>query len=267
MQVAVTDVSGARPTSTSFVGRRDELARLRALLAGNRLVTITGAGGSGKTRLAEELVAHLARSFDAQIAIAYLADLGGLEEVGDVLATAVGLRGGGEPLAALVEYLGSRRFLLVLDNCEHVREASAELATALLRSCGGVTLLTTSRRPLLVPGEQLFPIEGLPDDPAVTLFTDRVRLSTPSFVLKEDQRPEVVRLCARLDGMPLAIELAAARLRYLGLAELAERLSGHLADLGSAEAVTAERQRTLRGAIDWSHDLLDDRQRILWRRL
>ncbi len=267
MQIAVMDVSGARPPSTSFVGRRDELARLRSFLAGNRLLTITGPGGSGKTRLAEELVAHLARSFDAGIAVAYLAGVGEPAEVGEVVMASVGLHGGGEPRAALVDYLGSRRFLLVLDNCEHVRDAAVELVTALHRSCPGVIVLATSRRPLMVPGEQLFPIEGLPDDAAVTLFTDRVRLASPSFVLAESQRAQVVGLCARLDGMPLAIELAAARLRHLGLAELAERLSGRLADLGSADSVAPARQRTLRGAIDWSHELLDEPQRILWRRL
>jgi len=267
VQIHVMEVSGARPLSTTFVGRRDELARLRSLLANNRLLTITGPGGSGKTRLAEELVAHLSRSFDAGIAVAYLAGVGEPAQVGEVVMAAVGLRGGGEPRAALVDYLGSRRFLLVLDNCEHVRDSAAELVTALQRACEGVIVLATSRRPLMVPGEQLFPIEGLPDDAAVTLFTDRVRLAAPSFVLDDAQRSLAVRLCSRLDGMPLAIELAAARLRHLGLTELDERLPGRIADLGSLDLVAPARQRTLRGAIDWSHDLLDEPQRILWRRL
>jgi non-specific serine/threonine protein kinase len=267
VQIKAVDVSGARPPSTTFVGRRDELARLRLLLAGNRLLTITGPGGSGKTRLAEELVAHLSRSFDAGIAVAYLAGVGEPAQVGEVVMASVGLRGGGEPRAALVEYLGRRRFLLVLDNCEHVRDPAAELVTALQRACEGVIVLATSRRALMVPGEQLFPIDGLPDDAAVTLFTDRVRRASPSFVLDDAQRSLAVQLCARLDGMPLAIELAAARLRHLGLHELEERLSGRLADLGSPDLVAPARQRTLRGAIDWSHDLLDEPQRIVWRRL
>ncbi len=267
MEVTAEGVIGARPPLTSFVGRRAELGRLRALIASSRLLTITGPGGSGKTRLAEELLSQLARAFGGGIALAYLAGAGEPADVGDTVAASVGLRGAGEPAVALVEYLRTRRFLLVLDNCEHVRVAAAELAGRILRSCPEVTLLATSRSPLMVPGEQLFPISGLPDDSAVILFTDRVRLASPSFVLAEGQRPIAVRLCAILDGMPLAIELAAARLRHLGLAELEERLTGHLADLGSDASAASVRQRTLRGAIRWSHDLLDDSQRVLWRRV
>jgi predicted ATPase/DNA-binding CsgD family transcriptional regulator len=267
--VAITpgEITGTRAPLTTFVGRRDELTRLRALLAGGRLVTITGPGGGGKTRLAEELVTGLARSLNGGVAFAYLAGASDPVEVGDILAAAVGLRGSGEPASVLAEYLQPRRFLVILDNCEHVRAAAAELVTRLLAECPDLTVLATSRRPLLVPGEQLFPIEGLPEDPAVTLFVDRVRLASPSFVLGEGQRSLVADLCARLDGMPLAIELAAARLRHLGLTELVARLTGRLGDLGSTDSTAPARQRTLRGAIDWSHDLLDDPQRVLWRRL
>jgi non-specific serine/threonine protein kinase len=261
------DLSSARTPSTSFVGRRDELARLRTLLGGGRLVTITGPGGSGKTRLAEELAAQLSRSFDARVAVAYLAGVGAAGDVGGVVMASVGLRGGGEPLAALVEFLGRQRLLLVLDNCEHVRDAAAELTARLLDTCSSVTVLATSRRPLLVPGEQLFPIEGLSDEAGIALFTDRVRLASPSFVLGDAYRSRAVELCARLDGMPLAIELAAARLRHIGLPELVERITGRLTDLGSPDSVAPERQRTLRGAIEWSHDLLEEPQRVLWRRL
>jgi serine/threonine-protein kinase PknK len=267
MQITAEDGTGARPTLTSFVGRRDELVRLRALITSSRLLTITGPGGSGKTRLAEELVTQLARSLSHAVAVAYLAGASKPADVDEIVAAAAGLRGRGEPATTLLEYLRDRRFLLVLDNCEHVRDATAQLALRILQSCPGVTLLATSRRPLMVPGEQLFPVGGLLDDAAVTLFTDRVRLALPSFVLAEDQRPLLIRLCARLDGMPLAIELAAARLRYVGLAEFEDRMTGHLADLGSVGSVAPERQRTLRGAIDWSHDLLEERQRVLWRRL
>ena len=141
------------------------------------------------------------------------------------------------------------------------------LAARILGECPAVSIVATTRSPLLVPGEQLFPVGGLVGDSAVALFTERVRLASPSFVLLEDQRPLVSGICARLDGMPLAIELAAARNRYLGIVELAERISGHLADLGSVGSAGPERQRTLRAAIDWSHDLLSDAQRVLWRRL
>ena len=267
MQVGGADPGGARAPSTSFVGRRDELASLRSLLGGSSVLTITGPGGSGKTRLAEELVAHVARTFDRQVAVAYLAGAGAPEEVADVVMAAVGLHGGGDPSVALAEYLGPRRFLLVLDNCEHLRLAAAELVVHLQRTCPEVVVLATSRRPLAVPGEQLFAIQGLGDGAALTLFTDRVRLVSPSFVLTEAQRALAAGLCARLEGMPLAIELAAARLRHLGLADLSERLGRRLGDLGSEESLAPARQRTLRGAIDWSHDLLDERQRIVWRRL
>jgi non-specific serine/threonine protein kinase len=267
VHVSSADPGGARAPSTSFVGRRDELASLRSLLGGSRVLTITGPGGSGKTRLAEELVAHVARTFDRQVAVAYLAGAGAPEEVAEVVMAAVGLHGGGDPLAALAAYLGSRRFLLVLDNCEHLRRAAAELVVHLQSACPGLVVLATSRRALAVPGEQLFAIQGLTDGAALTLFTDRVRLVSPSFVLTDAQRALAVALCARLEGMPLAIELAAARLRHLGLADLSERLARRLGDLGSEESLAPARQRTLRGAIDWSHDLLDAEQRIVWRRL
>jgi predicted ATPase/DNA-binding CsgD family transcriptional regulator len=267
VQVMNVEPGGARAPATSFVGRRDELAQLRTLLAGARLLTITGPGGSGKTRLAEELAANLSRAFDREVAVAYLAGAGAAAEVGEVVMAAVGLHGGGDPREALAEYLGGRRYLLVLDNCEHLRRATAELVVDLQATCAGLVVLATSRRALAVPGEQLFPIQGLTGGAALTLFTERVRLASPSFVLTEDQRALAVGLCARLEGMPLAIELAAARLRHLGLADLAERLARRLGDLGSEESLAPARQRTLRAAIDWSHDLLDESQRIVWRRL
>lgn len=267
MNVIAMDGVGARVPLTSFVGRREEIARLRGLMAESRLVTITGAGGSGKTRLAEELVAGLARSLKGGAAFARLAGISDPSEVTTVVAAAVDLRGGGDAMAALIEYLRERRFVLVLDNCEHVTDGAARLASQILERCPAVAILATSRRALLVPGEQLFPIEGLTESAAVTLFAERVRLVSPSFVLAESRRPLAVTLCDRLDGMPLAIELAAARMRHLGLGELVERLSGHLTDLGSTSGVAPERQRTLRGAIGWSHDLLDEPQRALWRRL
>lgn len=267
MHVAVEDGVGARSRSTSFVGRRAEVADLRALLAASRLVTITGPGGVGKTRLAEELVSQVARSFGGAVSFSYLGEVVDGSEVADIIAAAVGLRGDTEPEAALLVYLRKRRFLLVLDNCEHVRGAAARFASRALAACPGVTILTTSRRPLLVPGEQLFAVEGLGGDHAVALFTDRIRLGVPSFVLTELQRPIAAEICRRLDGMPLAIELTAARLRHIGLGELEERLQGRLADLGSGNSVAPPRQRTLRGTIDWSYDLLTDAQRTLWQRL
>ena len=260
--------NGARIPLTTFIGRRDELTRLRSLIADRRLVTITGPGGSGKTRLAEQIVAGLARSLNGDVAFAYLAGTQRPVEVADALAGSIGLRGrAGEPAEMLVEYLRARRQLLVIDNCEHVRDAVAGLVADILRSCPGVTIVATSRRPLSIAGEQLFPIAGLHEGAAVSLFTDRARQASPDFTLTDEARPIVADLCARLDGMPLAIELAAARARHIGLATLARRVTGHLADLGSGPATAPERQRSLRGAITWSHDLLGDAQRTLWRRV
>ena len=267
MHVVDAEPTGARAPTTSFVGRRDELAALRSLLGASRVLTITGPGGSGKTRLAEALLAGVARTFEQQVTVAYLAGTTAAEEVADVVMAAIGLRGRGDPRAALIAYLQPRRFLLLMDNCEHLRNAAAELVADLQLACPKLIVLATSRRPLGVPGEQLFPIQGLSEAAALTLFTDRARLVAPSFELTEAQRRVAVDLCARLERMPLAIELAAARLRHLGLDDLSARLARRLGDLGSAESLAPERQRTLRGAIDWSHDLLDERQRIVWRRL
>jgi non-specific serine/threonine protein kinase len=266
-RVAVDGGRGRIPLTT-FVGRRHELSRLRDLLAGSRLVTITGPGGSGKTRLAEQFVGSIRRSRNDAAAFAYLADARSPVEVLDTVAHSVGLRGRvGEPGEMLVEYLRMRRRMLVIDNCEHVLETVATLVSELLRRCPGVTIVATSRRPLSVPGEQLFPIEGLHDAAAVNLFVDRARQAAPSFDLSLEDRDIVAELCAHLDGMPLAIELAAARTRHLGIATLARRVSGHLADLDAGPRAAPERHRSLRGAITWSHELLGDSQRILWRRL
>ena len=259
---------GRRIPLTRFVGRRDELAGLRALIAGSRLVTITGPGGSGKTRLAEQFVASLERSSSGRAAFAYLASTRAPIEVVDAIAGAVGLRGrAGEPSEMLVEYLRTRRYLLALDNCEHVQDTVVELVSTLLEACPNVTIIATSRRPLSIPGEQLFPIAGLKDAAAVSLFVDRARQSSPGFEPSDKDMVIVGSLCARLDGMPLAIELAAARTRHLGLATLGRRMAGHLADLDSGPRAAPERHRSLRAAITWSHDLLGEAQRTLWRRL
>ena len=259
---------GVRIPLTTFVGRRHELGRLRSLIAERRLVTITGPGGCGKTRLAEQFVASLARSLNGGVAFAYLASARAPLEVVDAVASSLGLRGrAGEPGAMLVDYLRSRRHLLAIDNCEHVQDTVARLVSELLQECPGVTIIATSRRPLSIPGEQLFPIAGLQDAAAVSLFVDRARQASPGFDLSDEGWSIVADLCARLDGMPLAIELAAARTRHLGLATLARRVTGHLADLDSGPRTAPERQRSLRGAITWSHDLLGDAQAILWRRL
>jgi predicted ATPase/DNA-binding CsgD family transcriptional regulator len=263
-----TGTSGRRAL-TSFVGRRHELARLRALLSEHRLVTITGPGGAGKTRLAEELAATITRSLEGGAAFAYLAAAHTPIEVSEVVATAAGLRNRGPRAVGteLVDYLADRRLLLVLDNCEHLAAASAALVAELLGACPGVTIVATGRKPLHVPGEQLFPIGGLLPDVASELFADRVRLAAPDFELDDTSHRLVKEICVRLEGMPLAIELAAGQVRSLGLSDLSRRLEGHLPDLASRSTVGPERQRTLGQAVAWSHDLLSDAQRVAWRRL
>ncbi|HEY4752718.1 MAG TPA: AAA family ATPase, partial [Candidatus Limnocylindrales bacterium] len=254
---------------TSFVGRREELARLRSILSSGRIVTICGPGGAGKTRLADELALGLRRSLDGSVATAYLAPAGSADDVVGIVARAVGLRHlGTRALSAeLAAFIGTRRLLLLLDNCEHVSESAAELTAGLLRSCPRLLLVATGRRPLHVPGEQLFPIGGLRDDHAVALFIDRARLAAPSLPIDADARGTIDRICARLDGMPLAIELAAAQTRWIGLTDLARRLDEHVGDLSSGSTVGPERQRTLRTTLDWSWGLLGDGQRALLRRL
>jgi non-specific serine/threonine protein kinase len=267
MQALVEPLSGSPSPPTSFVGRREELAQLRRLLSTTRHVTIVGAGGSGKTRLAEELARQVARSFGDGLAGAYLAGGTTAADVDHIVAAAVGLRDRGGRVEALVDYLRPRRFMLVLDNCEHLSDAAAVLAARIVAACPRVSVVATSRRLLRVPGEQSFPVDGLTPDAALTLFSQRVRLAHPSFVLPDEARPLVVELCRRLDCMPLAVELAAAGLRHLGIDELVRRVSRQLPDLGSADPAMPPRQRSLRETIDWSHGLLSDEQQALWRRL
>ncbi|MGZ6256838.1 MAG: ATP-binding protein, partial [Candidatus Limnocylindria bacterium] len=269
MGTPVGSGTATRTALTSFVGRRHELARLRALLSASRLVTITGPGGAGKTRLAEEFVVGLARSIGDGVAVAYLATATGPIDVTEVTSAAVGLRNMGSRGvgAELIDYLRERRLVLVLDNCEHVGAAAAELAAELLRACPGIVIVATGRQPLHVPGEQLFPIGGLDPDVAVELFVDRARLAAPDFTLDAASGSLVDELCGHLDGMPLAIELAASQVSTRGLGELIRGLRGRVPELASRSTVAPERQRTLRQAIGWSHDLLSDAQRVLWRRL
>ncbi len=261
---------GVRPSLTSFVGRRQELGRLRDLLSASRLITVTGPGGVGKTRLAEELATSLSRSFDGAIGIAYLAGVADGRDVVEMVANALGLtnRGSRPVRDELIDYLGDCRLLLVLDNCEHVVGASAELAADLLRACPGLLVIATSRQPLLVRGELLFPIDGLAPSWAGELFLDRARHALPDFApANRAEDAQIATICSWLDGMPLAIELAAGHIRALGLAELVNRLDGRLSALGSRGVVGPERQRTIRGTIAWSYQLLPDEQRVAWRRL
>ncbi|MFI1967880.1 AfsR family transcriptional regulator [Streptomyces cinnamoneus] len=276
-----------RARLTSFVGREDDLARIRADLAGHRLVTLLGPGGAGKTRLSQEAaesaatagghwpdgvwLAELAPVDDPQnVPEAVLTALGARETV--VRATAAeGLRAAGDvagadPLTRLAEHCAPRRMLLVLDNCEHVIDAAARLAETLLAGCPGVTVLATSREPLAVPGELVRPVEPLPDPVALRLLADRGAAARPGFRVDDD--PEAcAEICRRLDGLPLAIELAAARLRLLTPRGLADRLDDRFRLLTSGSRTVLPRQQTLRAVVDWSWDLLDASERAVLRRL
>ncbi|MFE5807484.1 ATP-binding protein [Streptomyces sp. NPDC056491] len=263
-----------RPRLTSFVGREPELAALRADLARLRLVTLTGPGGSGKTRLAE----HAAADHPEAAWIVELARLDHPAAVPGAVLSALGLRESSlvareaptaaatDPAGRLVEHCAHRRLLLVLDNCEHVIGAAAELAELLLTHCPGLRILATSREPLGVPGETVRPVDPLPPDPAHRLFADRGASARPGFSPAEDPAA-VTEICARLDGLPLAIELAAARLRLLTPRQIADRLDDRFRLLTSGARTVLPRQQTLRAVVDWSWDLLDEPERTVLRRM
>ncbi|MFJ4781635.1 BTAD domain-containing putative transcriptional regulator [Streptomyces sp. NPDC088762] len=265
-----------RPRLTSFVGREPELASLHADLARLRLVTLTGPGGSGKTRLAE----HAAADHPEAAWIVELARLDHPAAVPGAVLSALGLRenslvarentttaaAAADPATQLVEHCAHRSLLLVLDNCEHVIGAAAELAELLLTRCPGVRILATSREPLGVPGESVRPVEPLPPDPAHRLFADRGASARPGFTPDEDPAA-CAEICARLDGLPLAIELAAARLRLLTPRQIADRLDDRFRLLTSGSRTVLPRQQTLRAVVDWSWDLLDEPERTVLRRL
>ncbi|MDV5143677.1 BTAD domain-containing putative transcriptional regulator [Streptomyces sp. SBC-4] len=272
------DRNGRLPARlTSFIGRDGELGALAAGWAERRLVTLTGPGGVGKTRLALEA----AETFDGgPVHVAELASVREESSVAEAVIGALGARetqlwngpavaeagGPKESLAHLVEYCAGRRMLLVLDNCEHVIAAAAELAQTLLTRCPGVTVLATSREPLGVPGEVLSPLGPLPVDMALRLLDERGAAARPGFRVGDDVGA-AEEVCRRLDGLPLAIELAAARLRLLSVRQIADRLDDRFRLLTSGARTVLPRQQTLRAVVDWSWELLDGAERAVLRRL
>jgi predicted ATPase/DNA-binding CsgD family transcriptional regulator len=268
---------------TTFVGRGNELAELQRLLAGKRFVTLTGVGGAGKTRLALE-VAN--RTLDAHPDGAWLVDLTPIRDghlVARVFASTLGIHERPrQPIAeTVVEHLRGRRLLLVVDNCEHLLEDSAGLVDRILRSCPGVTLLATSREPLRVGGETVWRLASLavPDPSAlpdlrelvqyeaVGLFLDRAQLAAPGFEINAENASAIAQLCHRLDGIPLAIELAAAQAGSMSPDQILNRLQNRFGLLTGGSRAGPARHRTLQSALDWSHDLLRDDERALFRRL
>jgi predicted ATPase/DNA-binding SARP family transcriptional activator len=252
------------PSSRSrFIGRREELDRAITLSGGTRLLTLVGPGGSGKTRLAYELAREVTAEYDA----VHVVELAGYAS-GDGLpaarfAAAVGAREapGATPLEALVQFLGARRVLLVVDNCEHVRAEAATVVDELLAAVPGVRVLATSREPLGLGGETIFPLGGLSSTDAVRLLSERVTAARGGAGFQPPELALATELARRLDGLPLALELAAARLRALPLPEIMKRLDRRLDLLVGTSPV--ERHRTMRAAIDWGYDLLDRPQQQL----
>jgi predicted ATPase/DNA-binding CsgD family transcriptional regulator len=268
---------------TSFIGREIEMTELKRLLQERRLVTLTGAGGSGKTRLALEATTQLSQDFTGGIFLVELAPISRPELITEALIHVLGLEAAPDrpPLDALIDFLGSHTALLVLDNCEHLLDECARLAAGLLASCRDLSVLATSREPLGVSGECIFrvPLLSLPDseepsDPiklahfeAVQLFMDRARLANQNFLLTEKTAEDVAQVCIRLDGIPLALELAAASLRVLSISQLASHLDQRFRLLTSGNRTALPRHQTLQALLDWSYDLLDARQQIVFRHL
>jgi predicted ATPase/DNA-binding SARP family transcriptional activator len=268
---------------TGFVGRARELAELERLLARSRLLTLTGPGGSGKTRLALELAARREPRFDQGARLVELAPIRDPALAVGETARALGvqLRSGDDPVAALVAQVQDASLLLVLDNCEHLIDACAALADALLRSCPNVCVLATSRERLRIPGEAAWrvpslslPASGaatraadLEHSEAVRLFCERAAETSRTFALSDDNAEAVAEICRRLDGMPLALELAAARADLLSPAQIAQRLGDALALLRAGSRTGLTRQQSLRATLEWSHDLLTAPEQVLYRRL
>lgn len=269
---------------SSFVGRRREVTELRRLLHQSRLVTLTGLGGVGKTRLALRVAAHLEREYRDGVWLVELAPLRDPALVAQAVVAALGMRDSPSTgsVSALAEFLRDWRALIVLDNCEHLAHACAVLANTVLRGAPELTILATSRQRLGVVGEHIFavpplptpdvsapipPAEALSQYDAVTLLIERGQAAEPSFTVTPGNAEAVTRLAQRLDGIPLAIELAAARLRLLSPQQVLDRLSGQYDLLSSNAGTGSPRQESMQALIDWSFDLCTPAERVLWARL
>src|SRR5215472_368441 len=254
---------------TALVGRKAELAAIGTLLDSARLVTTVGPPGVGKTRVSLRAAALAAGRYPGGV---WLAELSGVRDPALVPATVAGCLGlpgrdARAQLPAVLDYLRERRLLLILDTCEHLVDACAAFAEGVLREAPGVTLLATSRQPLDVPGEHVYPVPPLPVPDQEELFARRAAAVVPGFAVTAANRADVIRLCERLDGIPLAIELAAGRLRALPLAELADRVESGFGVLTGDRRGASPRHQTLGTAADWSYDLCTPAEQALWARL
>ncbi|ABG99896.1 protein kinase/ transcriptional regulator, LuxR family protein (plasmid) [Rhodococcus jostii RHA1] len=268
---------------TSFIGRRHELTESKNLLARSRLVTLTGIGGVGKTRLAMRVASSTQREYADGVRLVELGELRDGSSLVDAVAAAVGVRDhSARPLRdVLIEFLVPRELLLVLDNCEHMVDVAAELAEILLRVCPGLRILATSREPLAIRGEAVLRVpplavpdpegrpslRGLPKYDAVILFAERAGAVVPGFALTEENAATVAGICHRLDGLPLPIELAAARLRAMSPEQILGRLTDRYALLTRGSRGAPSRQQTLRLCIDWSFELCTAEEQLVWGRL
>lgn len=276
---------------TSFVGRGRELADVKRLLTESRLVTLTGVGGTGKTRLALRVAAQVRRAFGDGVWFVDLARLWKPAEFGpdvqdadllaDLVRAVLGVRsGGGSPRRQLTDYLAGRQVLLVLDNCEHLLPSCAVVVHSVLRACPQVRVLITSRESLAITGETLYPVPPLPTPTpgrrpdlaglarceAVALFVARAGVAVPGWALADGHADAVAELCRRLDGLPLAIELAATRVRILAPGQMLERLSDRFTLLSRGGRAAPARQQTLRACVEWSFELCSEPERLLWAR-
>ena len=265
---------------TRFVGRQPDVAAVRKRLETDRLVTLTGLGGCGKTRLAITAASGLLEQFPDGVFFADLSPVSDPELVSGAVAAAVGFSrmslgtASGRPARELVDFLATRQVLLVLDNCEHLIDACAALADEILERCPDVTVLATSREAMRLHGEQVHPVDPLPvpgDDlsetsDAVQLFCDRAAAVRPDFLMSPAGAADIAEICRRLDGIPLAIELAAAQVPHFSPHQIVDRLGNRLAPFNAGRREPA-RHRSLHGALDWSHALLEDEERAVFRRL
>ncbi|WP_231745028.1 LuxR family transcriptional regulator [Mycobacterium sp. IS-1590] len=268
LRIAETAVRPDLPAQlTRFIGRRKQIGEIGELLTGSRLVTLTGAGGVGKTRLAVQIADRIEGRPVWYVDLAPISDAD-LVPVAVLRSLGVPDQPGRSTMDSIVEFIGERPGFAVLDNCEHLLEVSAELITTLLERCPNLTLLATSREPIGVEGELIWRVASLSiEDEAVELFIDRARHVQSDFTPSDEELAVVGEICRRLDGMPLAIELAAARVRALSVREILDGLHDRFRLLTGGSRKAVRRQQTLKASVDWSHQMLTEPERVVFRRL
>ncbi len=253
---------------TSFIGREKEVAQITSLVHDNRLVTLVGAGGVGKTRTILHVAANLLESFEDGVWFIELAPLSSGEYIPAAVAHELGVTlGSGDPVASLVHALKSKHALLLFDNCEHVIDPAARIIAAILGGCPKITVLSSSRQALEIGGEQSFRLPSLEESTSIALFAERAAAAEKRFALTDDNAGTVGDICRRLDGIPLAIELAASRMSTLTARQLLQMLHERFRLIAQTRSDRLPRQQTLRALIDWSFDLLDEDERKVFRRL